>query len=238
MSTGLHKKDQSVSIADAIRKRCSVRAFQDRSVPHDVVRNIVETAKCAPSGGNLQPWNVHVVTGDALKDLVLKTLTYLEGKSLTSLPTEYLIYPPNMKKEHKHRRQKVAIDMYEKLGIKRKDSLLRKKHFEENFRLFGAPCALFFTLGREMQQGQWADVGMLMQNIMLLAVEHSLGTCAQEAWAMVYPAVYECLSIAEDQILFCGMALGYPDWDAPVNSLCTTRTDSDSYLFFHDGKKS
>ena len=113
--------------------------------------------------------------------------------------------------------------MYATLGIPREDKAARIRHFAHNYELFGAPVVLFFSIDRRMGVDQWADLGMFMQNIMLLARERGLHTCAQEAWAIWYRSVAEFLQLPADHMLFCGMALGYMDEGAPANKLRTER---------------
>jgi len=123
--------------------------------------------------------------------------------------------------------------MYATIDVTREDKAGRLSQFARNWEFFGAPVGLFFTLDRNMQQGQWADVGMFMQNIMLLARERGLDTCAQESWASWHEIVREELGIPGEQILFCGMALGYADHEHPINSLRAERAGLADYASFH-----
>jgi nitroreductase len=209
-------------VADAIDSRISCRAFLPTPVPKRTIAAILETAKRAPSGGNLQPWRVDVLTGEPLAEFLAgiraRQLAQPGGEG-----TEYNVYPPNLHDPYRSRRSKCGEDLYETIGIPRADKPGRLLQFARNYELFGAPVALFFSLDRRMGQDQWADVGMFMQNIMLLAREHGLHTCAQEAWAVWYKTVAEFLELPPDHMLFCGMALGYMDESAPINSLRTQR---------------
>jgi nitroreductase len=109
------------------------------------------------------------------------------------------------------------------MNIPREDKMARLKFFAANWEFFGAPVGLIFTIDRQMQQGQWADLGMYMQSLMLLAREHGLHTCPQEAWALFHRTIREYLSVPENEMIFCGMAIGYADEAAPVNTLETER---------------
>lgn len=220
-----------MNVSEALNTRLTVRAFLDKPVEARLIREILETAKRAPSGGNLQPWHVWVVAGDELA-----RFKALIREKMSANPrgegTEYHIYPPELKEPYKSRRFKVGEDMYATIGVSRDDKMGRLMQFARNFEFFGAPCALFFAIDRQMQQGQWADLGMFMQSIMLLAREHGLHTAPQEAWAIWYKTVGEFLSIPPDLMLFCGMGIGYGDPQAPINTLRSERAPLDAFVTF------
>jgi nitroreductase len=120
--------------------------------------------------------------------------------------------------------------MYAKLGIPRENKLARAKSFARNWDFFGAPVGMIFTVDRQMQQGQWADVGMFLQSIMLLAREEGLHTCPQEAWAVWHRVIREYLSVPENEMIFCGLSLGYADESAPVNALESERAPLEEFV--------
>ena len=220
-----------MQVSEAVVSRRSVRAFLPRDVAVDQLKNILERAARAPSGGNLQPWKVYVLTGPSLKGLVDKM-----SKAVVDPPagegSEYNIYPPEIKPEYAARRRKIGYDLYEVLGIAREDRAARAAQMLKNFEFFGAPVGLFFTLDRQMDRGQWADLGMYIQNLMLLAREQGLDTCAQEAWANYPKTVGEYLELPEHEILFCGMALGYADVEHPSAKLQSEREEIESFVKF------
>lgn len=217
-----------MNVAEAIATRKSIRAFKPDPVPRALVEEILTLAARAPSGGNLQPWRVYVVLGEA-RDELLRRVTEKRKETPMGEPPEYHVYPPKLGEPWRSRRFKVGEDMYALLGIGREDKLARLANFARNWELFGAPVGLFFAIGRSMQQGQWADLGMFMQNVMLLARAHGLDSCAQEAWGVWHRLVGEYLSIPPEEMLFCGMALGYADTAAPVNALETDRAKLEDY---------
>ncbi|MCI5046068.1 MAG: nitroreductase [Aquisalinus sp.] len=220
------------SVSEAVRSRKSVRAFLDKPVPDAVLREVLEIASRAPSGGNLQPWFVHVVSGVALTELkeqvqkVMATSPLGEG-------TEYDIYPQEMKEPYRSRQRKVAGDMYALLGIERGDKFGRMAQMARNFSFFDAPVGIFFAIDRDMAQNQWAHLGMFMQTLALVAVEKGLATCMQEAWAIYYKTVGEFLKLPPEQMLYCGMALGFEDRQAVVNDLTTERAELREFVNFH-----
>ncbi len=213
---------RAMRVSEAIDSRISCRAFHDTPVPQSTVVAILEAAKRAPSGGNLQPWRVDVLTGAPLAEFLgiirAKQRTQPAGEG-----TEYPVYPPNLHEPYRSRRFKCGEDLYRTLGIPRENKAARIAHFARNYELFGAPVVLFFSIDRRMGVDQWADLGMFMQNVMLLAREHGLHTCPQEAWAIWYRTIGEFLQLPADHMFFCGMALGRMDESSAVNKLRTER---------------
>jgi len=217
-----------MNVSTAIDTRMSCRAFLATPVPRATIVQILEQAKRAPSGGNLQPWLVHALAGQALTDFVALVRDKLRSQPLGE-GTEYPVYPPNLHEPYRSRRFKCGEDLYATIRIAREDKRARLQQFAHNYEFFGAPVALFFSIDRRMGIDQWADLGMFMQNIMLLAREHGLHTCAQEAWAVWHKTVAQALSIPADHMLFCGMALGYRDETAPINTLRTERAPLEEF---------
>jgi nitroreductase len=218
-----------LKVSEAIDTRMSCRAFLGTPVPELTVRAILNLARRAPSGGNLQPWIVYVVTGAPLRELVAQVRALAADQPLGQA-TEYPIYPPNLKEPYRSRRYKVGEDLYAAIGIGREDKAGRLRQYSRNCEFFGAPVGLFFCLDRIMGVDQWADVGMFMQNVMLLAREHGLHTCPQEYWAGWYKTVTEFLQVPAELMLFCGMGLGYRDEAAPINRLRTDRVALEEFV--------
>lgn len=220
-----------MNIADALRSRISTRAFLDKPVSEAEIRDILDTARWAPSGGNLQPWKVHVVTGLA-RDRLVETVKQAIAANPLGDESELQIYPPKLQDPWRTRRFEVGEAMYEKLGIPREDKPARIAHLMRNYEFFGAPTGLFFSLNRQFDKGQWAHLGMFMQSIALVAAEKGLATCMQEAWAARAKTVSSFLELNKDQQLYCGMALGYADENAPVNALRSSRASVDEFTTF------
>jgi nitroreductase len=212
--------DKTMRISDALAARRSVRGFLDTPVDRDLVRSLVAQASRSPSGGNLQPWHVDIVAGDAMNRLKQTMMAKLASGQEEP---EYDIYPKELVAPYRDRRFAVGEAMYAHIGIPREDKVARRMWFARNFAFFGAPLALFMTVDRRMGPPQWSDLGMFLQSFMLLAVEAGLATCAQECWAVYPQTVKAFLGTPDERMLFCGMAVGYEDVAEPANALRTER---------------
>jgi nitroreductase len=220
-----------MNVSDAIASRRTVRAFLPREVPAETIRDILCRAARAPSGGNLQPWRVYVLDSEVRDRLVSTVATRMRDQPRGE-GAEYHIYPPDLKEPYRSRRYQIGESLYATLGISRDDKEGRRRQFARNFEFFGARSTLMITIDRDMEPGQWSDVGMFLQNVMLLDRENGLHTAAQEAWAFWQATVRQILSIPENEIVFCGMALGYVDDADVVNSLETTRVPLEEFTTF------
>lgn len=216
-----------ISVSEAVDRRISTRAYRLDPVPEAVVRDILERAARAPSGGNLQPWRVYGLTGQPLAEF--KTLA---AQALAADPPEgreYEVYPHDLWEPLKTRRFLAGADLYATIDIPREDKAGRLAQFARNALFFDAPVGLFFCLDRRVGPPQWSDVGMYMQTVMLLAIERGLATCAQEYWSLVPRTVAQFVGMPDDHMVFSGMALGYADETAPINTLRTRRETVDDF---------
>src|SRR3990167_4958577 len=195
--------ETAMNVSDAIAHRISVRAFKDDPVPAAVVADILEQAARAPSGGNLQPWRVYALAGAPLAAFKAE-----EAKNPMGEPMEYEVYPQNLWDTFRTRRFENGEQLYASVSVPREDKAARLRWFARNAEFFGAPVGLFFCLDRKLGPPQWADLGMYMQNVMLLAVEAGLDTCAQEFWARYPLTVAKAVGLPDDHMVFSGMALG------------------------------
>jgi nitroreductase len=221
-----------MSVANAITERRSIRAYLDKPVDEATVQELLDVARWAPSGGNLQPWKVIVVSGEARAAVMT-----LAGGVLFANPKgeadEVPMYPADLAEPYRSRRDMAGEVLYTALGIARDDKAGRFGQVAKNFQFFGAPAGLFFIIDRNMGKGQWAHLGMFMQSIALAAQDRGLGTCMQEAWAMARKSLHTHFALAENELLYCGMALGWPDPDAPINHAERSRADVNSFTQFH-----
>jgi len=220
-----------MTVTEALRARTSIREFLDTPVSRDEIHAILDVARFSPSGGNLQPWKVIVVAGDekrALTALAQRVLFENPGGE----PTEHPIYPANLWEPYRTRRYELGEEMYALLGIPRTDKSARLLRFARNYEFFGAPVGLFFVIDRRMGHGQWAHLGMFMQSIALAAVDRGLGTCMQEAWGALRTSLGRHLALPDEEMVYCGMALGHPDPEHPVNRLRSRRVPVDDFATF------
>ncbi len=215
-----------MDVSEAVDRRVSVRAFTPDPVPEAMVRDILERAARAPSGGNLQPWRVYALAGEPLAALKQAAVARIAAGGD---PPEYDVYPADLWDPMRSRRYQCGEDLYATIGIPREDRPGRLRQLAKNAELFGAPVGLFFYLDRKVGPPQWSDVGMFMQTVMLLAEERGLSTCAQEFWARLHGVVAEALHPPDDHMLFSGMALGWRDAGHPINTLRTRREPLDAF---------
>lgn len=220
-----------MQIRDAIASRRSVRHFLDTPVPADTIRRVLQLAVRAPSGGNLQPWHLHVVGGDRL-DALKTTMRERVQEAPAGEGTEYDIYPRELVAPYRDRRFAVGEAMYARLGIPREDKAARLAWFARNYQFFGAPLALFCSVDRRMGPPQWSDLGMLLQNVMLLLRAEGLDSCAQECWAVYPHTIGSFLALPPERMLFTGMSIGYADTRQPLNALVTERAPLDDVAEF------
>jgi nitroreductase len=218
-----------MNVSKALESRSAVRAYLDKPVPADLLEEILVAAARSPSGGNLQPWNVWALTGDHLNRFKATVAERAQANPMGE-GTEYKIYPDNLAEPYRTRRFKNGEDLYRSLNIPREDKAARLGQFAKNFGFFGAPVGLIFTINRQMEPGQWADLGMYMQSVMLLAQEHGLSTCPQEAWALWHKTIREFVGLSPDLMVFAGMALGYADDSHPINLWRSDRAPASEFL--------
>ena len=216
-----------MDVTTAIHARISARDFLADPVADATLRQLLVDASYAPSGGNLQPWRIYVVNGESMARLreYLPTQPPLEAG-------EYDIYPKALTEPYRTNRFTIGEQMYATLGIARDDKQGRFQQFARNGDFFGAPAALFCFIDRQMGPPQWSDLGMFLQTFMLLAVERGLATCAQEYWSVRHGAIASFVGAPENEMLFCGMSIGYADPAAPVNSLRSERMPLDQWARF------
>jgi nitroreductase len=216
--------EASAAVDAAIESRHSMRAFLPRPVPRKTVEDILRVAARAPSGTNTQPWQVHVLTGAALQRFSERIMAvYDDPEELATHSEEYAYYPREWRSPYIDRRRKVGWDLYGLLNIAKGDKARMHDQHGRNYVFFDAPVGLVFTIDRVMQQGSWLDYGMFLQNIMIAARGRGLHTCPQAAFTQFHRVIGEELQLQPEQMLVCGMALGYADPAAVENSLVTER---------------
>ncbi|MBU6440759.1 MAG: nitroreductase [Betaproteobacteria bacterium] len=228
--------DPSVQAVDAaITSRRSIRRFLPRPVPRDVLEQILRVAARAPSGTNTQPWQVHVLSGEALQRMSRRIVQAYDDPAQAAAHTEeYAYYPRQWQSPYLERRRKVGWDLYGLLGIAKTDKAGMHAQHRRNFLFFDAPVGLLFSIDRVMEQGSWLDYGMFLQNIMVAARARGLDTCPQAAFTQFHRIIEEELGLRPTQQVVCGMSLGWADPEAVENTLHTERADVAEFTTFVD----
>ncbi len=221
-----------MDILEAMRGRRSIRAYLPRPVERSTIEAILEAARWAPSGVNIQPWDVAVVSGTTKQRLAEAILAARAAGEPERAGYRY--YPAEWQEPYKARRRACGLAMYAALRIGRADETRRLEAWNANYRFFDAPVGLLFFLDRRLGQGSWLDLGMFMQNVMLAAEGHGLATCPQASLADYPDLVRAALGRDDDALLVAGMALGYADPDAPVNGYRTEREPVEAFATFYE----
>jgi len=219
-----------MKVSEALQQRKSVRAYLDKPVDDEKITAILDAAKHAPSGVNTQPWNVAIVTGKTKQTLQEKIEASFRGGNKGK--SEYAYYPEEWEEPFISRRKECGLLMYKTLKIERRDRERQTDQWAANYRAFDAPVMLLFFMNKRMKEGSFMDYGMFLQSVMLSAVEQGLATCSQASLADYPDIIKETLGYSDDNILLCGMALGYEDKDALVNSYRTSRENTESFTQF------
>lgn len=224
---------QQQAVDAAITSRRSIRAYLETPVAREDIEAILEVAARAPSGTNTQPWRVYVLTGAAkegLSDAILAA--YADPQQVAQHTEEYNYYPREWKSPFIDRRRKVGWDLYALLGLTRDNKAGMAAQHGRNYRFFDAPVGLVFTIDRVMAQGSWLDYGMFLQNIMVAARGRGLDTCPQAAFTQFHRIIAAQLQLPADEMVVCGMALGFADPDKIENSLITEREAVSAFARF------
>ena len=207
------------TVEEAISQRRSLRGFLNKPVEREVIERILFLAGRAPSGTNMQPWKGHVMTGNVLKRFGEGLLTAANDPNAEN-NSEFSYYPDEFFEPYKGRRRKVGWDLYGLLGIKKGDFEKTKAQHDRNLIFFDAPVGMIFTIHRDLKIGSCLDFGMFLQNVMILARSHGLET------------IREFIPVGDENIVVCGMAIGFADWSRPENALIPDREPLENYVSF------
>jgi nitroreductase len=227
------------AVDEAITSRMSTRAFTQQAVPRELLAQILEVASRAPSGTNTQPWKVYVLQGASRDSLVSKICTAHDAvranpELAKNYKEEYDYYPTQWISPFIDRRRENGWSLYGLLGIGKVDKDKMHAQHQRNYKFFDAPVGLMFTVNRVMGRGSLLDVGMLLQNVMVSARGHGLHTCPQAAWNGFANIIMPYIGAGEDEMLVCGMALGYADETDKVNTFHTPRVPASEFTTWLD----
>jgi len=220
----------------AITSRQSIRAFLADPIARATIEQILSVASRAPSGTNIQPWKVYVLTGEALSRLSRAILAaYQDPDQADEHSPEYSYYPNRWSEPYLTRRRKLGWDLYRLLGIERGDQQRMQQQHGRNFAFFDAPVGLIFTIDRALERGSWLDYGMFLQNVMVASRARGLDTCPQAAFTNFHRVIRAELGLPEAEMVVCGMALGVADMDRVENALVSEREPLAQFVVFRDG---
>ena len=216
-----------MKVSEALKQRKSTRAYLNKSVEDEKIQAILEVARYSPSGTNMQPWQVAVVSGETKMTLQTKIETAFRagdrGKS------DYNYYPVEWSSPYKERRKECGLLMYSTLDIKREDKERQMNQWAANYRAFDAPTVLLFFIDSTLEKGSYMDYGMFLQSIMLASEEQGLSTCPLASLADYPHIIKPELGYPDDTILLCGIGIGYEDKDALINSYRTSRLNVNEF---------
>lgn len=226
-------EDVAGTVEEAITTRQSIRRFLPKPVPRGTVEHLLSLASRAPSGTNIQPWRVYALAGRKKADLSA-TILDAHYNSPDDHSEEYKYYPARIPEPYLSRRRKVGWDLYGILGIEKGNGEKMRAQHARNYMFFDAPVGMIFTIERIMEIGSWLDYGTFLQNIMIAARGLGLHTCPQAAFAKYHTIISKHLDIPENEMVVCGMSLGYADFSAPENDLVTEREPIGNFTRFFD----
>jgi nitroreductase len=218
-----------------IKERRSIRAFLNRPVSLDLLKKILENASFAPSGANTQPWKVSILRGSILKKIGDVIVSARDSGQKPE--PDYIYYPTTWVSPYPERRNRCGQQLYQALNIQREDKEARTEAWYRNYYFFDAPVGLLFWIEPFLEKGSWLDTGMFIQNLMLSARAVGLESCAQASLAEYPGPIRSLLNMEQGEgalHLICGMALGYADWDNPVNQYRTERAPIETFSYWID----
>src|SRR5215510_1717980 len=219
-----------LTVEEAVAGRRSIRAFLPKPVRRELIERVLSIAARAPSGSNAQPWHVWVLQGRAREEIVRDLVARYDRNDVKE--REYNYYPVKWREPYLARRRACGWGLYGTLGIGREDKGKMHAQHRRNFLFFDAPVGLIFSIDRDLEQGSWLDYGMFLQNIMIAARAFGLETCPQAAFLNFHDVLQRRLGIPPEQMVVCGMALGYPDPDEKVNAFAPERVGVEAFVTF------
>ena len=231
--------DAANPVDEAIASRQSMRQFLAKPVARETIAHLLEVASRAPSGTNTQPWKTYVLQGASRDTLVAKVVQAHDALRLNPALAEeyreaYDYYPEKWVSPYIDRRRENGWGLYGLLGIGKGDKDKMHAQHQRNYTFFDAPVGLMFTLDRVMGRGSLVDYGMFLQSIMVAARGHGLHTCPQAAWNGFAKIILPHIGAGPDEMLVCGMALGYADDAALVNTFRTPRVPAAQFTSWLD----
>jgi nitroreductase len=223
----------NLTAAEALKTRRSIRAFLQTPVDRATVEELLALASRSPSGSNIQPWKVRVIAGEEKEKLSKAVLVAIEKDGREKHRREWNYYPVNWREPFLGRRRKIGWDLYGLLGISKGDFEATERQRLRNYEFFGAPVGMIFTLDEDLELGSWLDLGIFIGSLTIAARGRGLDTCPQAAFADFHAVIRAQLGIPANEVIICGLALGYADPDAVENQLVTERAPASDFATFN-----
>ena len=221
-----------MDLVEGIKTRRSARKYRSDPIARELLQEVMNLAKWAPSDMNTQPWQVAVVEGTTKQQLADQIISARENNEAPN--PDYNYYPDQWEEPYKSRRKACGLALYNALDIQRGDIGKQKQAWNNNYRFFDAPVGLLFFIDKQLNQGSWLDMGMFIQNVMLAATDSGLSTCPQASLAEYPDIVRNLLNIDDHYAVVCGMSLGYEDKTHPANSFRLEREAVNSFTSWYD----
>jgi nitroreductase len=220
-----------LNVDEALRTRKSVRAFKPDPVPRALIEDILTIASRAPSGTNVQPWKIHVVSGEVRERLEREVLAHRETQPFDTQAE----FPRTSKRKEPYlsRMRKLGKDMYTLVGVPKGDQAANWRQWGRNYAFFDAPVGLIVTIDKDLDAMSFLDTGAFVMAILLAAQARGLATCPQGAWNCYWTATRRVLNVPDGEFIVCGISLGWPDETAPVNALVSEREPLAGFATFH-----
>lgn len=220
-----------MTVTQAIKTRKSIRGFLDKDVDFELIQEMLEIARFSPSSTNTQPWEVCVVSGATKKSLDTKMLSAFQSGQKGQM--DYKYYPDTFSKSMRSKQVELGKKMYGLLGITKDDKEASIKQWGRNYTSFDAPVTIYFFMDKNLERGSFMDCGMFIQTLALMATQKGLSTCLQASLGQYSDIVRQELNISDDKILLCGMALGYEDETALINTFKSDRMEVEEFTKFY-----
>lgn len=221
-----------LSVSDAISNRRSTRGYLDKPVPQEIIREVLDIARLAPSNSNTQPWHIAIVSGAARDKLQADIMAEIDSGNPPS--PQWPAGGVGLTGEYKERQYECAFTYYDALGIAREDKMERALTVLKNYEFFGAPHAAFISMPKTMNRANAVDLGIFLQSIMLLFAERGIGCIPQGALAAFPDPVKRICDIPEENGIVVGISFGYPDHTSSINEVYQSRQTLDDIASFSD----
>lgn len=221
-----------MDITKLLKERKSVRSFLNKEVEEKKIESILKATKYTPSGSNMQPWIIHIVSGQTKRLIDKKVLEAFDFGIEAKM--DYSYYPEKIPDLYQNRRRETGLQLFKSINIQRDDKKRRKEQWRANYDAFGAPTVIYFFMNSKLTTGSYIDMGMIIQSTLMLAQEQGLATCVMASLAEYPNIVREVLNIDNSELLICGVALGYENKSAKINSYRTPRLNINEFTTFHN----